>query len=297
MPNFIVRFLVLILLIGSGLEAKSQRMGIFDSYNFNRSVINPAQVGSEGSNHFGVYSRLFYSGVFSNSPYTLSAFADFSLLENIGVGASIYYDRVGPMTERLMHADFSYHRELSSVWTISAGVRLQGMDLNIALPELEIDDPRDPAFSEDFCNYNFFAGTGILLFSDKFYIGMSAPLIPLNQNENNFMLSETPTQFFLHSGANFNLHQDWVLTPSTVIYYNQDSRYELDLNILIRYKGFLNFGPKLNLGSNETSGTLDNIGFIVDVGILEKFQIGYILAHPYRTKTFNSHMLSLRYNW
>ena len=131
---------------------------------------------------------------------------------------SIIADKIGPVQEQNLYADFSYTISTSNTaklaFGLKAGVTLHSLDV-AALNPL---DPNDNAYFDfdDKPLPNF--GAGVFYYTDKFYMGLSVPNIMKSKyfEKHNGLLTEASDKahYFITSGYVFDLSETLKFKPS-----------------------------------------------------------------------------------
>lgn len=169
-------FLATIFLLCS-FTVSGQQDPLYNQYQFNQLMINPAYAGIYRRLSVGLISRVQWAGV-EGAPVTNTLTANTSLRRGqMGTGLTIVYDRFGVSENTEAQAAYSYILDLG-FGKLSMG--LQGgmisykynyLDLNLEY----VDDPDLTPGTESFTKPNF--GTGIMLLTDRYFIGASVPRI------------------------------------------------------------------------------------------------------------------------
>ena len=92
------------------------------------------------------------------------------------MGFSVISDKIGPVKEQNIYADFSYTVTTSEEGRLAFGLKGGITLLDIGLVSLILpQDPDDPLFRDNvnLSDPNF--GAGIYYYTEKFYAGLSAP--------------------------------------------------------------------------------------------------------------------------
>jgi len=268
MKNF--KLIILFFIIVLSLDSIAQQDPQYTQYMYNMNVVNPAYAGSRNTLSIGVLGRTQWVNI-DGAPqtFTLAAHAPFS--KNVGLGISIIADKIGPVKEQNLYADFSYTISASETaklaFGLKAGVTLHSLDFGALNPL----DPNDNAYL-DFDNKtipNF--GAGVFYYTEKFYMGLSVPNIMKSKyfEKNNGLLTKASDKahYFITSGYVFDLSEKLKFKPSVLVKAVPGSPVSLDLSA-----NFL-FNQKLELG---VSHRLDeSISGMVGFAVSKNLRIGY----------------------
>jgi type IX secretion system PorP/SprF family membrane protein len=288
---------VLVLLVGlSSNEAYSQQDPQYSMYMFNPLSSNPAYAGSRDALSVTLLGRKQWVGI-DGAPETGSLTLHSPLKnENIAVGLSINYDKIGPSTNNMIYADVAYRFQVSPTSKLSFGLK-GGIDMYSAnFSGLIVNDASDILYTTPVSNQimpNF--GFGVYWYSPESYVGLTAPRLMENDLRGASLVSGEPAKqnrhYFLMAGHTFKLTSTIDLVPSTVVKAVQDAPLSIDFNV-----NFF-FYEKLWIGGGYRLG--DAIVANIVYHFTPKFRAGY--AYDYTVSdlgTYNtgSHEIMLNYD-
>jgi len=167
--------LILILLLLSG-TIRAQQDAQFTQYMYNTINVNPAYAGSRQSMNIFALHRTQWVGL-DGAPVTNTASINTPLKNtNMGIGVSIINDKIGPSDESNLAVDFSYSINTSEEFKLSFGIKASANLLNINFDKLNQYDANDYSFENNVDDkFSPNIGVGLYWYSDKTYIGLSAP--------------------------------------------------------------------------------------------------------------------------
>lgn len=185
----------------------AQQDAQFTQYMYNTININPAYAGSRGAlSVFGLY-RTQWVGL-DGAPETGCLSVNTPINNrNLGVGASLVNDKIGPTNETNFSVDISYTVQTSADFKLSFGIKGTANMFNLDVNKLNPDVAGDPQF-QDFDNkFSPNVGAGVYWHSDKAYIGLSVPnFIETNRyNDNDVAIYKDKINYYLIAGYVFNL--------------------------------------------------------------------------------------------
>lgn len=170
--NKILIVLSLALLVNSGY---AQQEAQFTQYMYNTIVVNPAYAGNKEGMSVFLLSRSQWVGL-DGAPITSNLSIHSPINNSLGIGVSIYNDKIGPADESSIAVDFSYTIAISENYDLSFGLKASGNLLNIDFDQLNKYDENDYSFDTNIVNkFSPNIGVGLYLHSDKTYVGISAP--------------------------------------------------------------------------------------------------------------------------
>lgn len=286
-----------ILLSSLGLVGMHQSYGQQDpqytQYMYNHSIINPAYAGTlEGLNIFGHY-RTQWVGL-EGAPKTATLSLTTPLGESgLGLGVNFVNDRIGVMDDNTLSVALSYSVDLNYDYKLAFGLNGSFSLLDVNYSKLHIYNPSDPISQNDIKNeFSANVGAGIFLYSDRAYVGLSAPGI-LNRyryNDNLASAMKERTTFYLTGGYVFDLSQDWKFKPAAMIKAVSGSPLQVDVSANFLYADRFTFGAAYRWDA-AVSGL---VGFQITDGIM----IGYSYdADTMKLANYNSgsHEIFLRF--
>jgi len=171
------RLLTVILLISCCSISFGQQDPLYNQYQFNQLMINPAYAGIYERLSLGLISRVQWAGV-DGAPITNTFTGNTSLLRGkVGTGLTVVYDRFGVSENLEVQAAYSYILDFGlnklsmGLQTGLINYKYNYLDLNLEY----LDDPDLIPTEENFTKPNF--GAGIMFLAERFFIGASVPRI------------------------------------------------------------------------------------------------------------------------
>jgi type IX secretion system PorP/SprF family membrane protein len=287
------KFYLLISVLFVGLwTTQAQQLPQFTQYMYNTISINPAYAGNRDAFSLTALNRNQWAGI-SGAPRTQTLSIHSPLRnEKIGLGLSVINDKTGYENYTYLYGDFSYTINVSQDITLSFG--LKGGFSYYDLDEDLFNEPsvlQDPFFREQFNKWTPNFGAGLFLSSQKWYVGLSAPKIIKNDNNdfNEFVALEQ-VHYFLTGGYVFDLSDTWKLRPTALAKVTNGAPLSFDMSSTVIYD------EKLYLGA--TYRIDDAIGAFIDFQIFEPLRIGYGYEYSIsdlRPYTTGSHEVILIY--
>lgn len=287
-------FTSLLFLAASTLFAQQDPM--FSQYMFNKLAVNPGYAGSRELLTTDILYRNQWVNI-DGAPKTISASLHSPLTNpHLALGAHIYNDRIGPMSNTSAMATFAYRiifpkGKLS--FGIQAGVKSNGIvwsDFN-ALNE---DDPFliNRAKNKVVPDANF----GVYYYTNNFFAGLSSHQLLQNQtlvikdSEGNTQVSKLLTHFYAMTGVVIPINDNVLFRPSLLAKYVKNAPPQVDLNA-----SFL-FANKLWLGASYR--TEKAVSFMTEINIKQNFRLGYSYDVWFDLKEYNkgSHEIRLSFD-
>lgn len=279
-------------------ESFGQQDAQYTQYMYNTISVNPAYAGSRDVLSLTGLYRTQWVGL-EGAPKTMT-FSGHTPLRNkkLGLGVSIVRDQIWIQDETYLDIDLSYTINTSDngklAFGLKGGAHLLNIDFSRTNPENSSDDDFDLSNNVD-NKFSPNVGFGIYYYTDRFYLGYSAPtLLKTNYYDNDVSsvsyLAKDRVNHYLIAGYVFDLSADVKLKPAVLFKAVQGAPLQADLS------GNLLFNDKLTLGlAYRWDAALSGlIGFQLSEGLM----IGY--AYDWETTELNnynsgSHEIILRY--
>ena len=247
----------------------------YTQYMYNMHIVNPAYAGSHGTLNVGLLHRTQWVGL-DGAPNTTVATINAPIRKKVGMGLSIFADKIGPVKEQNLFVDFSYTIQTSDYGNLAFGIKggLTFLDANLSGLDLG-DNLPDTVFNEDINKTYANFGAGAFYYTDRFYLGLSMPNI-LNQlhlKREGGIISEAAEKmhYFLASGYVFELNNDLKLKPSILLKGAGGVPLSIDLsgNVLINNK--LEFGLSWRVD--------DSVSALMNIEVAPLVRLGYAYDH------------------
>lgn len=261
----------------------SQQDPQYTHYMYNMHIINPAYAGSEGTLNIGLLHRTQWVGL-DGAPNTTVFTVNAPIKKNIGLGLSVFSDKIGPVKEQNLFVDFSYTIQTSEDTNLAFGIKGGFTFLDANLGSLDLgDNIPDDVFNSDINDTYANFGAGAFYYTDHFYLGLSMPNI-LNQfhlKKKAGIISEAAEKmhWFLASGYIFELDNDLKLKPSVLLKGAAGVPLSIDIsgNVLIK--------NKLEVGLSYRVD--DSFSGLINFEFAPRMRIGY--AYDYTTSNLGDY--------
>lgn len=248
MKNSRLRLTLLILLIYNVTSA--QREAQFTQYMYNTTTINPAYAGSREAMSIFATHRNQWVGL-DGAPVTNAVSIHSPIeLSNVGWGASIINDKIGPMSENSISADFSYTINTSDTYKLAFGLKGTANLLNVDFTKLDIYNPSDARFQDNIDNkFTPNIGAGVYWYSDVSYIGLSIPKMldtsyydkSADNTAASFVVKERMS-YYLMAGYVYDLDYNLKFKPSILAKISRGAPLQMDLSANFFYDEIFTFG-------------------------------------------------------
>lgn len=249
----------------------SQQDPQYTQYMYNMHIVNPAYAGSEGTLNIGLLHRTQWVGL-DGAPKTIVATINAPIKKNIGMGLSVFADKIGPVKEQNAFVDVSYTIQTSDYGNLAFGLKGGFTFLDAQLSTLDLgDDIPDDVFNNDINDSYANFGAGAFYYTDHFYAGLSMPNM-LNQfhlNRKGGVISSASEKmhYYLTSGYIFEMNDNLKLKPSVLLKGVEGAPLSIDLagNVLINNKFELGVSWRID----------DSLNALMNIEVARGFRIGY----------------------
>lgn len=297
--NAYSRFIGLVaLLLATAVGAvQAQDEPQFAQYQFSRSLFNPAANGIEDGFSGLLMHRSQWVG-FDKAPHAQGLSLQGGLKSiNSGIGLNVTNTGYGVTNALSIGIAYAYHLPLGKKYRLSFGI--QG-DLKVNSDngsDLSTTGSGDSEYQQDVTLYTGNFGAGLMLHSERLFVGVSTTRFLDNQinyatkssYNNGFDVEKIP--FYVTAGYAFLLSPSISLMPSAMLRSLADQPLMADFNLNVKYKDIFWIGPyyRLNAAVGGMAGV--NISNTVRIGYAGEFPMSSL--SPY---TKGSHEVFISFN-
>lgn len=273
-------FFALTLLLLSFFDIQAQQDPHYTQYMYNMNVVNPAYAGSKENLSGSLLYRQQWVGL-QGAPKTATFSLHSPVGKNVGLGLSVVSDKIGPVDENNIYADFSYNLNLGGehklAFGLKAGATLHKVGLFSEVGNGYVPQPGDKSFSENTSNTYLNFGAGAFYYTNKYYVAFSLPNFVKNthlevtNNGQIYNFGNETQHYFLTGGYVFDLSSSFKFKPSVMVKSAIKTPTSLDLSANFLYKERLEFGLTHRLD--------DSFGAMVNFAITPNLRLGYAYDH------------------
>ena len=274
----------------------SQQDPMYTQYMYNTLSVNPAYAGSRDALSLTGLIREQWVGI-DGAPSTQSLTMHSPIYnDNMGLGLSVVNDRVGPIHQTMLFADYSYSIQTTDNAKLAFGLKAGVNLLQADLTALHSNQTNDQAIYNVDNRLLPNVGIGVFYYSDKGYIGVSAPKL-LQQRIASYdtgSLTEDIERrhYFLIGGYVFDLSENVKFKPSFLVKAVQGAPLSVDLS------GNFFFNDKFGIGLAHRFD--DSFSGLLQYYVTPQFRIGYaydFTMTELRHYNSGSHELMLGYDF
>jgi type IX secretion system PorP/SprF family membrane protein len=277
--------LLIAFFIAFTLPLRAQQEPMYTQYMFNKTLFNPACVGSNGHLAANIIHRQQWIG-FDGAPVT-QAFNIHSPLrsEKIGVGLSLVRDKIGPTETYDLFAAYAYQFQLGYDLKLALGVQGGFTNWHTDFLNVNVENGTDQVFQQNFTIWKPNFGAGAYIYSKKFYAGIGCPRLlehnlGVRSNDQNPIFASNYRHFYGTLGAVFPIgNSNMVFRPSAMVKTTGlgSSFYRNDV--------------KQNIGAPTT------VDLDASVFMQETLWLGLAFRSAYSKKYKSAESLDLRVAW
>ena len=293
----------------------AQQRPHYTQYILNQYIINPAITGIENYTDIKVSHRHQWTGIqdapvttyftihtpigksdFRTTPTSFKAEGEnprgTAYWENYtaasphhGIGLQVINDRTGPINQFGAYVTYAWHLGISPRTSLSAGFGAGVNNIRLNAGKLDFDVPVDPAvYSSGMINRvkpDFNAG--LYLYSDKFFVGLSAQqIIPqrirFTGEEVGTVKGKLLPHLFATAGYRFLLDEDFNFIPSVLVKYIGPLPVQADVNAKLQYRDLAWIGASYRVE--------DGFAGMAGLNFSNAVNVGY--AYDYTTSGLNN---------
>jgi type IX secretion system PorP/SprF family membrane protein len=269
-------FLLNALIILVFATSNAQQDPHYTQYMYNMNVVNPAYAGSKEQLSGALLYRQQWAGL-EGAPKTASLALHSPVGKNVGLGFSAISDKIGPIEESNIYADFSYKLNLGDdrklYFGLKAGATFHQVGLFSDIGNGFVQNPNDIAFSQNSSNSYFNLGAGLFYHTDKYYLGFSMPNffksthLELSKDGSVYNFGNETQHYFLTGGYVFKLNETTKFKPSCML------KSAVNVPVSADFSGNFLLYDKFEIGA--TYRLEDSFGGMVNYAITPNLRIGY----------------------
>jgi type IX secretion system PorP/SprF family membrane protein len=249
MKRLFVLGILAIILFGNG---KAQQMPLYSQYMLNGFILNPAAAGAEGYSAINVTAREQWVG-FPNGPATFAASFQTRVMKksfkskklsvhkkvrlagtnsNVGVGAYLFNHRNGAVSRTGFKGTYAYHIRLPHS-QLSFGLSLVALQYRLDDEKITFKHEGDELWAG--AHQSVFipdADFGVFYSSPALWLGFSAEQLfesVLKFGDSGYDRFILQRHFYLMGGYDFKLNRTLIFTPSALVKYAEEGRFQADL--------------------------------------------------------------------
>ncbi len=287
---------ILIFSVLFSLESSAQQDPMYTQYMYNTLSVNPGYAGSRDALSITGLLREQWVGI-DGAPSTQTLTLHSPIYsDNMGLGLSVINDKVGPIHQTMLFADYSYSIQTTPNAKLAFGLKFGVNILQADLLSLSPNQGGDRAIYNIDNKLLPNVGIGLYYYSDKGYLGVSAPKL-LEQmikeyNDGEVTDNKERRHYFLIGGYVFDLSEDVKFKPSFLLKAVVGAPLSIDMSANFLFRDKLGVGVAHRLD--------DSFSGLLQYYITPQFRVGYaydFTMTELRHYNSGSHELMLGYDF
>lgn len=278
-------------------NASAQSLPMYSQYMYSMTNINPAYAGVRNEPSLTALWREQWVGL-PGAPTTKTISYDFATLNNkMGLGVQLFDDRyVNNIKRTGLNFMYNIKIRLSDKGMLSGGMKLGFYNDSKIFTSYYSGEYGTPAVDQAIAN-NLnrivpLTGIGLFYYTDKFYVGFSAPDLVVFSSVAKYAADKSLYQindvhYFLTAGYSYDINEEVNIKPSFLVKAVTGAKLQYDLNTNVWLKNLVGLGISYRV--NQT------VLAMAEVQATPQLRVGYAYDMPQRIP--NSHELFLRYEF
>jgi type IX secretion system PorP/SprF family membrane protein len=253
--------------------AVAQQDPLYSQYINNPFVLNPAYAGMSNNLAGSASYRHQWAGM-EGAPTTLNVNGHISLDDNrMGTGLMMMADKIGVTSLYEVNAAYAYRINVSASTVLSFGIQAGMLNFKNENSEVKLEHPGDPVFASETSETKPTIGTGAIISSDRFFVGLSVPRLLKTEVKSKAFNTEHYTQHLYFTGAYLFFVNDRIrFRPSVTTRLTQGAPAATDVS------------TSLIFHERYTAGLLtrnfSTYGILLNANLTDAFRLGYVFEIP-----------------
>jgi len=250
-------------------KVNAQQEPMYTQYMFNTLSVNPAYSGTRNALNLNTLTRLQWVGL-EGSPKTFSVALHSPINKRkVGLGLTLVTDEVGPVRNTYFTVNYAYRLKITDKVTLSMGIKGGISNYYAGLSDLKVNDEEDPQFLSNEKKLSPNVGVGFYLYSDKYYVGFSAPKLIETTVDEEYAASknELKRHYYIIGGYIWQINSRWLFKPTLLTKAVSGAPVSNDITMQFLYNDRIWMGAMYRIG--------DAAGLFVDVKINRQIMVGY----------------------
>lgn len=296
---------ILVAVLTCAATGFAQQNPVFNQYIFNPMTVNPAYTGTKQWTNVNTMYAAQWVGL-EGAPQTISLSIEGPVLESMGLGLQYVNDRIGAQTQQSLYGNYAYILKLNEKWKLSLGLAAGISYFTLDGASLVSENNNDPAVPVNKVNtLRFDPKTGIFLYSNRFYAGLSVTDLLGNLIESrDGLVTNQERHYYMMAGYVFDIGKDVKLKPSFLIREDFAALTNIDVSTFALFRDAFWIGATYRFGADlSTNPTLDNslrkrdaLVFMTEWNITKNLMVGYAYTHSLTALNgFSGHEITLDY--
>jgi len=266
----------------------------YTQFMHNKLALNPAVAGSKGVPVLNALARQQWFGIEGAPASQAIGFHGPLSRKRVGLGLVLTNDEIGFTRSTMLSGNYAYHIQVGEQTFLSAGISASARQYQLNWDEAQatqVGDPNVPLTgqsSQVMANF----GTGLFLYNDKFYAGLSAPRLLRNRlgfhNEDlgAEALDREEVHMYGMAGMMLPLGDQLALKPALLVKYVNNAPIDMDLHASLVWNQLISLGATYRTGGSLTRAVGESIDVLVGLQVSKQVRLG--LSYDYTLTKINS---------
>jgi type IX secretion system PorP/SprF family membrane protein len=192
-----------------------QQLPDYTLYTNNLTLLNPAYTGVPDDLAFTMGYRKQWAG-FDGAPAVFS-FVGHGFLPRyrVGLGLNGWQYTTGALSQTALFTDYAYRLPFEK-FTLQFGLSAGILNYRTNYAGADLNGINDPLFTNDINETNFNTGAGVFLYSEKYYAGLSAPVLITYGNKESTLVKMN-RHFAAFGGYVFDVNEKVDVKPHVLL--------------------------------------------------------------------------------
>lgn len=266
----IKKIVCLVAFVCATVFVQAQQLPHYSMYMQNDFVLNPAIAGKNLYIEGKSTTRYQWIGI-TDAPRTHIFSVNAPIIkQNMGVGGYVFTDVTGPTRRIGFSGAYAYHMKLNEETKVSLGLSAGFLQFAIDGSKIFLYDNTDQVFSNGYqSTYTADFGFGTYLYSDKYFLGISAPQIyPAKIKFFDYDTdAKLATHFYMIGGYKFDISDNMQIEPNVAVKFVNPAPVQVDIGARLHLQDKAWFGVSYR--------TMDAISALLGYTYKENLTIGY----------------------
>ncbi len=244
---------IIVFLTGFLIEANSQQVPLYSQYMLNGFLLNPAVAGSEGYTAVNLTAREQWIGM-NHAPGTYALSFQTRLMKKshisrgasvkrrkssgssggkVGLGGYVFNDRNGAVSRIGLKGSYAYHLNFRHS-QLSFGLSLVAYQFRLDDDLIHLLDPGDELwFGTHKAVFIPDADAGVYYTARNYWAGFSVDQLfesTLKIGDSGYDRYVMERNYYLIGGYDFELNRDLIFSPSTLLKYAENGKFQADVS-------------------------------------------------------------------
>lgn len=295
--------LTLVIGLAASVQLFSQEAASFSQYQLYPIFYNPGVTGFSGDHEFIVNARKGQAN-FPGTPVTYSALYHGTVGDKLGLGGSVFSEKIGDMTTTKIQGNYAFRFRLQKA-QIGIGLSTEFINsrVNPSVLSNALVNPGDELLEDRVDGHQIFDATAgfHMLYDEKLFVALAIPNT-IRTRLDQSPVDAAPVATAAKEGANYVFHFGYImdrpangfsLIPSIAIRNYANVPFQVDLNVQGRFiEDKLIAALTMRPGTNGIAGFMIGSQFTKNTRVIYSYDIAF---GPFQQYHAGSHEITVSY--